>query len=155
MSMRTKLIHEAAGQRVFAIVLATGDETMACLTKFATEARLESASFTAIGAFKDAKLGYYDIDTQKYIKHSIDEQTEVASLTGDIATGEDGRLKLHIHCVLGRRDGSALAGHLIDGNVRPTLEVILTENPAHLRKRYDPASGLALIDLDQGDGSDE
>jgi hypothetical protein len=29
--------------------------------------------------------------------------------------------------------------------VRPTLEVIVTESPAHLRKRLDPGSGLALI----------
>ena len=43
--------------------------------------------------------------------------------------------------------GSALAGHLGRAHVRPTLEVILTEAPAHLRKRLDPESGLALIDM--------
>ena len=145
--MRTKLIHEAAGQRIFAIILAAGDETMACLKKFVNETGLASASFTGIGAFEDAKLGYYDIDTKKYIEHQIDEQTEVASMIGDVAIGEDEKPTLHIHCVLGRRDGSALAGHLIEGRVRPTLEVVLTETPAHLRKRYDAASGLALIDL--------
>jgi predicted DNA-binding protein with PD1-like motif len=37
---------------------------------------------------------------------------------------------------------------LIDGHVRPTLEIVLTESPAQLRKRHDPESGLALIDLD-------
>jgi predicted DNA-binding protein with PD1-like motif len=31
--------------------------------------------------------------------------------------------------------------------VRPTLEVVLTELPRHLRRRFDPDSGLALIDL--------
>src|SRR5712671_3445851 len=67
-------------------------------------------------------------------------------LPGIIALGPDGNPALHIHCVLGRRDGAALAGHLIEGKVRPTLEVILTESPAHLRKRHDPESGLALID---------
>jgi uncharacterized protein len=49
--------------------------------------------------------------------------------------------------VLGRRDGAAVAGHLLEGHVRPTLEVVLTESPVHLRKRHDPESGLALIDL--------
>jgi predicted DNA-binding protein with PD1-like motif len=39
-----------------------------------------------------------------------------------------------------------MAGHLGKARVRPTLEVIVTESPAHLRKRYDSASGLALID---------
>jgi uncharacterized protein len=32
-------------------------------------------------------------------------------------------------------------------HVRPTLEVVLVETPAHLRRRLDPATGLALIDL--------
>jgi uncharacterized protein len=48
--------------------------------------------------------------------------------------------------VLGHRDGSELAGHLIEGQVRPTLEVILTESPAHLRKKHDQESSFALID---------
>ena len=52
---------------------------------------------------------------------------------------------MHVHAVLGRRDGTALAGHLQDGRVRPTLEIIVTESPAHLRKTKDPESGLALI----------
>jgi hypothetical protein len=31
--------------------------------------------------------------------------------------------------------------------VRPTLELVVTESPAHLHKRKDPTTGLALIDL--------
>ena len=31
------------------------------------------------------------------------------------------------------------------GRVRPTLELVLDEVPAHLAKRHDDASGLALI----------
>jgi hypothetical protein len=29
--------------------------------------------------------------------------------------------------------------------VGPTLELVLTESPAYLRRRYDPESGIALI----------
>ena len=72
-------------------------------------------------------------------------QVIFASLTGDVALAPDGKPALHVHAVLGRRDGTALAGHLTEARVRPTLEVVLTEQPAHLRKRYDPESGLALI----------
>jgi hypothetical protein len=32
-----------------------------------------------------------------------------------------------------------------EAHVRPTLEVIVNESPAHLRKVLDPESGLALI----------
>ena len=49
------------------------------------------------------------------------------------------------HVVVGRRDGSAIGGHLVQAWVRPTRELVLTEAPAHLRKQIDPESGLALI----------
>lgn len=66
------------------------------------------------------------------------------SLLGDVAE-KDGEPKLHAHVVLGRSDGSTRGGHLIEAHVRPTLEVILTESPAHLRNAHDDESGLALI----------
>ena len=59
------------------------------------------------------------------------EQVEVASLIGDVALSPEGQPALHAHVVLGRRDGSALAGHLGSAHVRPTLEVIRTDSPAH------------------------
>jgi uncharacterized protein len=33
--------------------------------------------------------------------------------------------------------------------VRPTLEVIVTESPVHLRRKHDPVTGLALIDIER------
>jgi uncharacterized protein len=75
----------------------------------------------------------------------------VASLNGDIAEGPDGKPLLHIHTVLGRADGSAIAGHLARAEVRPTLEVVLTETPAHLRRRKDGETGLPLIALGGAD----
>lgn len=72
-------------------------------------------------------------------------RSEVASLIGDVAEGPDGKPALHIHIVVGLSDGSAKAGHLGEGHVRPTLEVILTESPAHLRKVKDAETGLAFI----------
>ena len=64
-----------------------------------------------------------------------------------IAVDPDGKPSVHVHAVLGRRDGGALAGHLLEARVRPTLEIIVTESPAHLCKVKDRESGLALIKL--------
>src|ERR1700761_4241788 len=125
--MRARTLHTDGEQRTVAIVLSTGDEAIACLKAFAEREHVTAAQFTAIGAFAGATLGYFDWTTKEYRRNAVDEQVEVASLTGDIALGPDGNPALHIHCVLGRRDGAALAGHLIEGKVRPTLEVILTE----------------------------
>jgi predicted DNA-binding protein with PD1-like motif len=52
-----------------------------------------------------------------------------------------------MHTVLGLGDGSTRGGHLLEGVVRPTLEVSLVETPQHLRRRQRPELGLALIDL--------
>jgi predicted DNA-binding protein with PD1-like motif len=143
--MESRLLHENAGQRTFSIVLQTGDEAIASLRTFAERERLSAAQFTAIGAFSRAELGYFDWERREYLRNPVGEQMEVASLIGDIALGQKGEPALHIHVVLGRRDGAAVAGHLLEATVRPTLEIVLTESPAHLRKRYDPESGLALI----------
>ncbi len=146
--MRHKLIHEADGQKTYAIILDAGDEAMACLKAFARDERLTAASFKAIGAFERAELSFFDWATKSYEPIPVDEQVEVASLTGDIAVEPGGEPGVHVHAVLGRRDGGAVAGHLNKGIVRPTLEIILTEQPAHLKKRRDHETGLMLIALD-------
>jgi uncharacterized protein len=69
------------------------------------------------------------------------------SLNGDVALN-DGEPAVHAHLAVGRADGSALGGHLVEAHVRPTLEVVLVESPAYLRKEVDPETGLALISLD-------
>jgi uncharacterized protein len=65
-------------------------------------------------------------------------------LTGGIPSS------LHIHVVLGLSDGTTRGGHLLEGKVRPTLEVVLTDTPAKLRRRKRAYIGIALIDLEAG-----
>jgi uncharacterized protein len=143
--MQTKLLHREGSQRTFAVILQTGDEAMHCLQDFANRENLAASQITAIGAFSRAKLAFFDWESRQYQPIPVDEQVEVASLIGDIAVGPDGKPSVHVHAVLGRRNGAALAGHLQEGHVRPTLEIIVTEQPAHLCKVKDPESGLALI----------
>jgi predicted DNA-binding protein with PD1-like motif len=127
------------------LVLSSGDEASGCLSSFARDHQLHASHFTAIGAFSSAVVGYFEWEKKDYQKIAIDEQVEVLSLIGDVSLG-NGEPKIHAHVVLGKSDGTAHGGHLLSGNVRPTLEVVLTESPAYLRRRYDPESGLALID---------
>jgi predicted DNA-binding protein with PD1-like motif len=145
--MSARLLHEAGGQRTFALVLETGEEAMTELCALAKAQSLSAAQITGIGAFSEATLRYFDWTDKSYHDVPVAEQVEVASLIGDVSSGPDGAPVVHVHLVLGRRDGSALAGHLKRGLVRPTLELIVTESPAHLVRRYDAESGLALIAL--------
>ncbi len=143
--MKSKLIHEAHSQRTFVVVLGTGDEVRDCLGRFAGRERLSAARLSAIGAFERATLRFFDWEAKEYRPIPVEEQVEVASLNGDIALDEAGEPKLHLHAVLGRRDGAAVGGDLQEGHARPTLEVVVTESPAHLRRVHDPETGLALI----------
>jgi predicted DNA-binding protein with PD1-like motif len=143
--MKSKLL-DATGQKTFALVFDKGDEVVAGLTDFARAQRLGAAHFTAIGAFSDVTLGYFQRDRKDYKRMVVAEQVEVLSLIGDIALDQDNAPKVHAHVVVGLPDGQTRGGHLLAARVWPTLEVILVESPAFLRKRHDPDSGLALID---------
>ncbi|HWK09567.1 MAG TPA: PPC domain-containing DNA-binding protein [Vicinamibacterales bacterium] len=143
--MKAALIHQADGLRTFAIILQSGDEVMRALADYAREQQLQGSHFTAIGAFSDAVVAYFDWPSKRYRHIDIAEQVEVLSLVGDIALEGD-EPKVHAHVVLAKADASAHGGHLIAAHVRPTLEIVLTETPRHLRRRLDPESGLALID---------
>src|SRR5919201_892802 len=143
--MRAKLLN-AGPERTYALIFDKGDEPVSLITAFAKEHKIGAARLSAIGAFSEVVLGYFDWQKKDYKKIPLREQMEVLSLLGDIALGEKGEPKVHAHIVLGKSDGSAHGGHLLEGRVRPTLEVILVESPSHLRRRHDPDTGLALID---------
>lgn len=142
--MKSKLLSNQ-GTRMFAVVFETGEEVLAGLVAFAEAAQLSGSQFTGIGAFSDAKLGFFDWERKDYSPIPVDEQVEVLSLVGDIALAE-GAPKVHAHVVVGKSDGTAHGGHLIEAHVRPTLEVVL-ESPKHLQRRPNEESGLDLIDL--------
>jgi uncharacterized protein len=144
--MRSKILNADPGERTFAIVFDTGEEPMGLLARFAEEHNIEAAHFTAIGAFSDVVVAYFDWDKKDYLRIPIREQVEVLALVGDVAFSEkEKKPKIHAHVVLGKRDATAHGGHLMEARVRPTLEVILTESASTLARRHDPASGLALI----------
>jgi len=143
--MRASLLLDR-GERTVVVVFDKGDEVIESLTTFARRETLRASHVTAIGALRDVTLGYFDRATKDYRKIPLTEQVEVLSLLGVITL--DGELpKVHAHIVVGRADGSTRGGHLLQGHVWPTLEVVVEELPRHLQRRTDPESGLALIDL--------
>jgi uncharacterized protein len=147
--MKYKVV-EDADVVTYVVVCDPGDEAVAALTQFAQAEDLEAASIAAVGAFEQAVVGWFDRAAKDYRRIPVDEQCEVLSLLGDVAQGQDGPI-LHMHTVLGLSDGTTRGGHLLEGTVFPTLEVVVTETPAQLRKVMRPDIGIALIDLDQSE----
>ena len=108
--------------------------------------RFADAHLTAIGAFSEVTLGFFDRQQKAYKKILVKEQVEVLSFTGNIVP-KDGKPRLHAHVVIGKADGTAHGGHFLEGRVWPTLEMIVSEMPVHLLRSQDEESGLALINL--------
>lgn len=144
--MKIKLLDQINGLRSFAVVFATSDEPIGGLRQFAATHGVTGAQLTGIGAFERLTVGYFDWATKSYRKIAFDEQVEVLSLTGNIGL-EGNAPKLHVHLVVGKSDGTAHGGHLLEARVRPTLEVIVLETPKHLQRTFDEETGLSLIDL--------
>lgn len=130
--------------RHFVLVMETGDNLEQCIMEFAREHNVRSAYFSAIGALSGATLAWFSLEKKDYEKIPVDEQVEVASLTGNIAMFE-GEPKLHIHAVVGKRDGTTVGGHVVEATVRPTLEVVLFELAEGIDRQMIDHVGLPLI----------
>jgi len=146
--MQSKLVSRPGETRVWIAVLEEGEEARRSLLEIAARENIQDASFVALGAFVKATIAYFDWQKKKYQDIAIDEQVEVITLVGDLVPDEKGKPSLHAHTVLGRSDGSTRGGHLQEGHVRPTLEITITETPAHLTRRKHPELGVALIEVD-------
>ena len=140
--MKSKII-EDADVVTYVVVCDPDDEAVSALTAFARAEDLEASQITGVGGFDRATLGWFDRETRQHRPIEVDEQSEVLSLIGDVAEGDDGP-SLNIHVVLGLRDGTTRGGHLLAGYVYPTLEITVTENPAQLRKVLNPDVGIEI-----------
>ena len=58
-----------AGVETRVVILDSGQEAFAALTKFANEAGITAASLTAIGAFEKATDGWFDFEKKTYKKN--------------------------------------------------------------------------------------
>jgi predicted DNA-binding protein with PD1-like motif len=146
MLMKAQMIHQQNGEKTFAVIFDKGDEVIAGLQDFAHAQQISAAYFTAIGAFSDVTLGYFEKKRKDYKRIALPEQVEVLTLAGNIALSQ-GQPKVHAHVVVGTSEGVARGGHLLEAHVWPTLEVVVVESPQHLRRTTDVETGLALLHI--------
>jgi predicted DNA-binding protein with PD1-like motif len=141
--MKTKHL---SSDKSFVLVFETGDKVIENLIEFARDNSVAGAFFFGLGAFERATLAFFDLAKKEYEHIPIDEQVEVMSITGNISMYR-GEPKIHAHAVIGKRDGAAHGGHLIEGIVRPTLEVFVTTAGDGMRRTLDMVTDLPLLDL--------
>jgi len=144
--MKSKLLHQENGFRTFAVVFEKNEDVREPLLAFAGAQGISGAQVTAIGAFNEATLAYFDRQSRQYKDIPVQEQVEVLSFAGNLGR-QNGNPMLHAHVVVGKADGTALGGHFLQAKVWPTLEMIILETPQFLHRVHDEETGLALIDL--------
>ncbi|UCF58447.1 MAG: DNA-binding protein [Candidatus Bathyarchaeota archaeon] len=116
------------------------------LTKLAEKKGINAAAFTAIGALKRAKLGFYDEGKHEYREIAVDSPQELASCTGNISI-KNGKPFVHVHAVLADKDGNTKAGHLFEGIVF-AAEIHLRElKGPKLERKYSETTKLSLWDI--------
>jgi predicted DNA-binding protein with PD1-like motif len=143
--MKFRTLDEHAGMRTFAVAFEIGEEVMSTLTQLANDLKLLGCSLNGIGGFQKATLGYFDWEKGEFLQNVVEGQVELLSFQGNIAQGADGGPKIHAHVVLGCRDATTRGGHLVEAIVRPTMEVIIVENPNHLHRLHDEKTNLVLL----------
>ena len=129
------------------LVCTPGDAALETLQRFAADRKIGSAFFQAIGGFESATIAYWNRATKQYEEIGVGEQVEVLSMLGTITRSGDG-WKTHAHVVLGRRDGSTIGGHLKEGVVYPTLELIVTMSDTVVMRKKDAETHLELISIE-------
>jgi predicted DNA-binding protein with PD1-like motif len=117
------------------------------ITELARSKGIKAGSFTAIGALKRARLGYYDQKNHEYREMKIGSPHEIASCIGNVSL-KDGEPFVHAHVVLADETGNTKAGHLFEGIVfAGEVHLRQLEGP-RLERKYDEVTGLSLWNIE-------
>jgi len=145
--MRSRLVYQdGSHHRTFVLAFDKAEDPVPLLVRFADTQGLSGSHITGTGSFERAVVGYFDRLEGDYVRIPVEQQVEVLSLNGEVALRHEKPI-VHLQAVLGLRDGTTRGGHLLAASVWPALEVVVTEHPRYLRRRFDPELQLALIEL--------
>jgi predicted DNA-binding protein with PD1-like motif len=139
-------LFEYSANRELIVRLKHDADLVQTITELASSKGIRAGSFTAIGALKRARLGYYDQKNHEYREIKIDSPHEIASCTGNVSL-KDGEPFVHAHVVLADETGDTKAGHLFEGIVfAGEVHLRQLEGP-RLERKYDEVTGLSLWNM--------
>jgi uncharacterized protein len=131
----------------YLIRLDKGERLSEAFEQFAKDTKLQGAWVNGVGAALEVTLGFYDLDTKEYIWKTITEVHEIASLQGNFAINQEGKLMFHLHGVFSDRDFKAVGGHIKDLVAGATVELFVHRSYQPIHRKHDPAAGLQTLDL--------
>lgn len=128
----------------FILTLGEGENIFSALQLCATKIALPSASFTALGALQNVKMGYYHQATKQHTIKIFEDVYEIASLIGSI-TCNNSEPFIHIHAGISHLDFIVYGGHLIDAHSGPASEFIITPFAAPIHRHFNALLGIYTI----------
>lgn len=136
-------IFEYKTGRELLVRLPQGVDLVQSVAELCRSKGIEVGAFTAIGALKRARLGYYDQKHLKYHEIDIESPHEMASCVGNVSLSE-GKPFVHVHVVLADEKGSTRGGHLLEGTVFAAEVHLRALEGVKLDRKHDEATGLWL-----------
>ena len=130
----------------YIIRLEKDEEIISAITTAVKQFRIRGAFFFGLGVGRDLVLGYYDPHRKKYIKKIFQGEYEFTNLSGNIAYSDKDCI-VHCHVTITDRDFSAFGGHLFQGTVPATCEIVILPLPRSLKRSHDAPTGLKLLDI--------
>ncbi|MFD0750740.1 PPC domain-containing DNA-binding protein [Mucilaginibacter calamicampi] len=144
-AMKYRLVNTNGNIKTYVIALFRGDDILSGMSDFAEKEGIKFAQFNGVGAISSGRLGSYDRDKQMYHIYTVKQQAEIVSFTGNIATF-NGKPVVHVHMSVSQSDFTVRAGHLFNGIVWPTLEIMVTAYPDGVYKKKEDDTGFVLTD---------
>lgn len=121
-----------------------GEEVMRELQEFCREQQIKAGKFFAIGASKELKLGWYDVDIKEYIWQEFPEKLEIVSLLGNIAWKGD-EVIAHAHGSFSDQRMQVVGGHVARLVVGAACEIVLERFEGKIEKAHDQQTGLNIM----------
>ncbi len=128
------------------IRLERGERIIESLKDFCTKNKIKCGYFIGIGALREVELAHYIVENKKYTSKKYKQPLEIVNMTGNITTMSN-VVYLHCHITLSDEKMKAIAGHLKEGKIAATCEIVLIKLNATINRKYNDFIGLNLMDL--------
>lgn len=136
--------HQVKLKRTFIGQIPSGADLYESLTKIVVDEKIDLGRIIAIGATTHAVVAYYDQNEKKYMNMEFTGGMEILTCSGNVSL-RDGKPFVHIHILLGDRQGKVFGGHVMPGTKVFACEVFIDEfEGEELQRTYDERTGLSL-----------
>ncbi|MFA6306478.1 MAG: PPC domain-containing DNA-binding protein [Patescibacteria group bacterium] len=121
-----------------------GDDLHSAISGYCLENNIKAGLIFAVGALKNAKLGFYDQANKKYLAESVNKPLEILSCLGNISL-KDSQPFIHAHLTVSDRAGRVYGGHLEKGSIIFACECAILEASGELlNRKFNKLTGLNL-----------